>query len=74
MVQMQRRAQCRGGCPIGSLASELAEHDEQARADIAAGFERWHTAIRGGLDAMIALIESLARPVPASGPGAANRE
>jgi TetR/AcrR family transcriptional repressor of nem operon len=52
VVQMQHRTQCRGGCPIGSLASELADHDEQARTDIAAGFERWHTAIRSGLHAM----------------------
>jgi len=52
VVLMQRQAQCRGGCPIGSLASELADRDEQARADIAAGFERWHAAICGGLHAM----------------------
>jgi TetR/AcrR family transcriptional repressor of nem operon len=52
VVEMQRQTQCRGGCPIGSLASELADQDEQARSDIAAGFERWHAGIRGGLRAM----------------------
>jgi TetR/AcrR family transcriptional repressor of nem operon len=52
VVEMQRQAQCRGGCPIGSLASELADQDEQARSEIAAGFERWHAGIRGGLRAM----------------------
>ena len=52
VVEMQRQAQCRGGCPIGSLVSELADQDEQARADIAAGFERWHAGIRSGLRAM----------------------
>jgi len=113
VVEMQRQAQCRGGCPIGSLASELADRDEQSRSDIAAGFERWHVGIRGGLramqdrgelaadadpddlalatlaaaqgglllgqvhrstrpleaalDAMIALIESLTRPIPELG-------
>jgi TetR/AcrR family transcriptional repressor of nem operon len=113
VVEMQRQTQCRGGCPIGSLASELADQDEQARSDIAAGFERWHAGIRSGLramqdrghlaadadpdnlalatlaaaqgglllgqvhrttrplevalDAMIALIESLTRPIPGSG-------
>jgi TetR/AcrR family transcriptional regulator, transcriptional repressor for nem operon len=113
VVEMQRQTQCRGGCPIGSLASELADQDEQARSDIAAGFKRWHAGIRGGLramqdrghlaadadpdnlalatlaaaqgglllgqvhrttrplevalDAMIALIESLTRPIPESG-------
>jgi TetR/AcrR family transcriptional repressor of nem operon len=113
VVEMQRQAQCRGGCPIGSLASELADRDEQSRSDIAAGFKRWQVGILGGLramqargdlaadadpdglalatlaaaqgglllgqvhrttrpleaalDAMIALIESLTRPVPGSG-------
>jgi AcrR family transcriptional regulator len=52
VVEMQRQAQCRGGCPIGSLASELADQDEQSRSAIAAGFERWHAGIRGGLHAM----------------------
>ena len=52
VVVMQRQTQCRGGCPIGSLASELADQEEQSRSDIAAGFERWHAGIRGGLRAM----------------------
>ena len=52
VVEIQRQTQCRGGCPIGSLASELADQDEQSRSDIAAGFERWHAGIRGGLRAM----------------------
>ncbi|HEX3875217.1 MAG TPA: TetR/AcrR family transcriptional regulator [Solirubrobacteraceae bacterium] len=51
-VALQRRAHCRGGCPIGSLASELADVDPDARADLVAGFGRWETAIRDGLRAM----------------------
>jgi TetR/AcrR family transcriptional regulator, transcriptional repressor for nem operon len=31
----------RGGCPLGSLAGQLAETDPRARALIAAGFEQW---------------------------------
>jgi TetR/AcrR family transcriptional repressor of nem operon len=46
----QRRG--RGGCPIGSLASELADLDEGARQALAAGFTRWETAIREGLEVM----------------------
>lgn len=46
----QRRG--RGGCPIGSLASELADLDEGARQALAAGFARWETAIRDGLEVM----------------------
>jgi TetR/AcrR family transcriptional regulator, transcriptional repressor for nem operon len=38
-----------GGCPLGSLGGQLAESDPQARARIAAGFERWSDAIRDGL-------------------------
>jgi TetR/AcrR family transcriptional repressor of nem operon len=42
----------RGGCPIGSLASELADLDEDSRRTLYAGFERWETAIRDGLATM----------------------
>jgi len=52
IIDIQRQRGCAGGCPIGSLASELAEHDEAARAALAAGFARWETAIRDGLTAM----------------------
>ena len=39
----------RGGCPLGSLAGQLAETDAQARTLIAAGFGQWSAAIRDGL-------------------------
>jgi TetR/AcrR family transcriptional regulator, transcriptional repressor for nem operon len=39
----------RGGCPLGSLAGQLAETDPHARALIAAGFEHWSAAISDGL-------------------------
>ena len=51
-VAIQRRLQCKGGCPIGALAGELAEVDAEARADIAAGFARWEDAIGEGIRAM----------------------
>ena len=38
-----------GGCPLGSLAGQLAETDAQARALIAAGFGEWSAAISDGL-------------------------
>jgi TetR/AcrR family transcriptional regulator, transcriptional repressor for nem operon len=37
------------GCPLGSLAGQLAETDPQARALIAAGFGQWSAAITDGL-------------------------
>jgi TetR/AcrR family transcriptional regulator, transcriptional repressor for nem operon len=52
MVEHQRRMNCRGGCPIGSLGSELAEIDDKARVQIATGFRRWEAGIRRGLHAM----------------------
>jgi TetR/AcrR family transcriptional regulator, transcriptional repressor for nem operon len=52
MVEHQRRTGCQGGCPIGSLGSELAEIDDQARVQIATGFRRWEAGIRRGLHAM----------------------
>jgi TetR/AcrR family transcriptional regulator, transcriptional repressor for nem operon len=38
----------KGGCPLGSLAGQLAETDPRARARIAAGFEQWSAAISDG--------------------------
>jgi TetR/AcrR family transcriptional repressor of nem operon len=52
LVDHQRKLHCRGGCPIGSLGSELAETDPQARSDVAASFSRWEAGIRNGLRAM----------------------
>jgi len=52
LVDLQRERHCVGGCPIGSIAAELADQDPHARADLAAGFERWEAPIRDGLARM----------------------
>ena len=52
LVELQEKRHCAGGCPIGSMAAELAEDNPDARADLAAGFERWETPIRAGLARM----------------------
>jgi AcrR family transcriptional regulator len=52
LVKLQVERQARGGCPIGSLAGQLAERDPGARVAIAAGFERWETHLREGLTRM----------------------
>jgi AcrR family transcriptional regulator len=52
VVSTMRRRECRGGCHIGSLASELSDLDPAARSDLAAAFQRWISAIRDGLHAM----------------------
>jgi AcrR family transcriptional regulator len=54
LVEHQRRIHCVGGCPIGSLGSELAEINAPARASVAASFHRWHASILAGLQSMIA--------------------
>jgi AcrR family transcriptional regulator len=52
LVAFQVERQACGGCPIGSLAGQLAERDPQARAAIAAGLTRWETHLRDGLTRM----------------------
>jgi AcrR family transcriptional regulator len=43
----------RGGCPVGSLADELAELDEQARTEAASIFEQWQDLLVDALRAMV---------------------
>lgn len=52
MVDMMRGRGCAGGCPIGSLASELSETDPLARARLARSFTHWENMIRDGLAAI----------------------
>jgi AcrR family transcriptional regulator len=52
LVQLQVQRHAVGGCPIGSLAGELAESDELTRAELAAGFDRWEAPLRHGLERM----------------------
>src|ERR1700757_1517895 len=49
LVQLQVDRHAIGGCPIGSLAGELAETDEEARTELAAGFDRWEAPLHQGL-------------------------
>lgn len=52
IVGIHRAQDCRGGCPIGGLGSELADTNDDARRAVAAGFARWESLIRAGLRAM----------------------
>jgi TetR/AcrR family transcriptional regulator, transcriptional repressor for nem operon len=52
LVQLQVARHAVGGCPIGGLASQLAETDELARHALAAGFDRWEEPLRDGLEKM----------------------
>lgn len=52
VVRVQAGAGCVGGCPLGSLASELADIDEVARVHLVHSFERWQAAFQAGIVAM----------------------
>jgi TetR/AcrR family transcriptional repressor of nem operon len=54
LVAFQQARRAKGGCPIGSLAGQLAERDEGARLALADGLNRWESAIREGLQRMAA--------------------
>jgi AcrR family transcriptional regulator len=54
MVDIMRQLGFVGGCPIGSLANELAETDPLARAHVARSFVQWESMIRDGLNAIAA--------------------
>jgi TetR/AcrR family transcriptional regulator, transcriptional repressor for nem operon len=51
-IERQRELECQGGCSFGSLAGELAESDDETRADLAEGFCRWESLFRDGLRSM----------------------
>ena len=46
------RGAANGGCPIGSLASELANKSEQARALLVASFNSWEDLLAAGFAKM----------------------
>ena len=52
LVAFQEQVQARGGCPIGSLAGQLAERDERARLALVEGFDRWQSHLVHGLEQM----------------------
>jgi AcrR family transcriptional regulator len=54
LVDLQEHSGGRGGCPIANLVGQLAERDDELRAVLASGFDRWQSSIRSGLAAMVA--------------------
>lgn len=48
----RRRQQSRGGCPVGSLANELADYSDAARTLLADSFRTWESHLVRGLRAM----------------------
>ena len=52
LVASQEEHQCIGGCPLGSLASELADHDETSRVALVSAFDQWERYLIEGLTSM----------------------
>lgn len=53
VVSAQRRQAFAGGCPLGSLSSELSDHDPAAREALSASFSLWANALSAGLETMV---------------------
>ena len=49
ILATQRARNCVGGCPIGNLATELADAHEGFRQRLADGFERWRQCLAAAL-------------------------
>jgi TetR/AcrR family transcriptional regulator, transcriptional repressor for nem operon len=54
LVAAQEERGGKGGCPIANLLGQIGERDDDIRAVLAGGFDRWEASIRAGLAAMIA--------------------
>jgi DNA-binding NarL/FixJ family response regulator len=52
VITAAKRTKAKGGCQLGSLVSQLAESDPEARELIAAGFDQWAAAISDGLSSL----------------------
>ena len=52
VVESHRRRRLVGGCPIGSLAAEMADWDPELAREIDTVFDRWETALAAGLSRM----------------------
>jgi TetR/AcrR family transcriptional repressor of nem operon len=53
-VEAQMRRRTTPGCPIATLAGQLANQNEQARLNLADGLGRWENGLRAGLETMAA--------------------
>ncbi len=52
-IHSHAEAEKKSGCPIGNLAIEMSEHEEEFRQKIQQFFERWIGCVKEALDEMI---------------------
>lgn len=45
LVRTARETQCGGGCPLGNLAAEMSDHQEEFRSRLAHIFESWRSVV-----------------------------
>lgn len=50
VLDAQRARNCVGGCPVGNLATELADSHEGFRERLAQAFDGWRASLAGALD------------------------
>lgn len=65
LVSLQEALEPPSGCPIATLAGQLAGQDEQARTILAHGMDRWEAGLRRGLQTLAARGELLPEADPA---------
>jgi AcrR family transcriptional regulator len=53
VVQFHTRRGAVGGCPIGSLVSQLDRSDDLSREVVADGFHQWQMALEAGIASMV---------------------
>lgn len=53
LIELQVRHGGTGGCPIANLVSQIGERDDDIRAVLASGFDRWEASLGSGLTAMV---------------------
>jgi AcrR family transcriptional regulator len=68
IVELQRRIDYWGACPLGSMVSELADRDGLVRLALTSSFDQWETHLQ---DALSRTIESGALASDADVPGLA---
>lgn len=52
IVDWQHRRRLLGGCPIGSMAAEMADWDDALRVELAEAFRGWESVLARGFSAM----------------------
>jgi TetR/AcrR family transcriptional regulator, transcriptional repressor for nem operon len=64
VVDLQARGGCEGGCPLGSLAAQLAEIDSVARTDLVAGLRGGRGRSGTASSRCASVVSCVPKPIP----------